>query len=140
MNSQSEVKQPTTLPTTLPTTQHTTLPTTLPTIPPTTQHTTLPTIPPTKDSILYNFLKSSTSDSTIINSDSCKELCSTNQAIYSIFHSIMFLIALFLSMRCNNGFNLGSFLVACICPYIYIIFILLTEYDKGICGLIPSNK
>jgi hypothetical protein len=88
------------------------------------------------DDILYNFFKSSS----IVNSESCKEFCSTNQAIYGIFHTIMFLIAIFLSMKCNNGFNLGSFLVACICPYVYVIYILLTEYDKGMCGLIPSNK
>lgn len=88
-----------------------------------------------ENNLLLSLIKGSN-----VNSESCKDFCSTNQAIYGIFHSIMFLIAIFLSMRCNNGFNLGSFLVACICPYIYIIFILLTEYDKGICGLIHSNK
>ena len=91
--------------------------------------------PVQENSLLASLIKDS-----VTNSESCQQFCSTNQAIYSVFHSIMFLIAIFLSMRCNNGFNLGSFLVACICPYIYIIFILLTEYDKGMCGLIPPNK
>lgn len=62
-----------------------------------------------------------------------------NRAIYGVFHMIMFLIAIFLSLRCNNGFNLGSFLVAFIFPYIYIFYILITEYDNGLCDLITKK-
>lgn len=39
---------------------------------------------------------------------------------------VAFLIALYLSFKRNNGFDLISFLVACICPYIYIIYYFVT--------------
>lgn len=41
---------------------------------------------------------------------------------YGVFHFVAFILALYLSFKRNNGFNLGSFLVACLCPYIYIIY------------------
>jgi hypothetical protein len=66
-----------------------------------------------------------------------KEFCKPQHAIYSVFHTIMFFIAIFLSFRCNKGFSVGSFLVACVCPPIYIFYILITEYDKDLCGLVP---
>lgn len=59
------------------------------------------------------------------------------KAMYSVFHTIMFFIAIFLSFRCNRGFSFGSFLIACICPPIYILYILVTEKDKGLCDLMP---
>ncbi len=49
---------------------------------------------------------------------------------YSIFHFIMALIAIYLSFKCNKGFNIGSFIIAICCPYIYIIYTLAT---KGTC-------
>jgi hypothetical protein len=61
----------------------------------------------------------------------------TGRYIYSVFHSIMALVAIYLAFRCNNGFKLGSFLIACTCPYIYIIYIVAT---KGTCGIIENNK
>ena len=57
--------------------------------------------------------------------------------IYSVFHTIMSLVAIYLSFRCNNGFDLGSFLLACCCPYLYIIYILAT---RGTCGLIQGEQ
>jgi hypothetical protein len=66
----------------------------------------------------------------------CLEFCSTPRAIYSVFHTIMFFIAILLSFRCNRGFSFGSFLIACLCPPIYIFYIIVTEYDRGMCGLI----
>lgn len=68
------------------------------------------------------------------------EICSPQRAIYSVFHTVMFFIAIFLSFRCNKGFSVGSFLVACMCPPLYILYILVTEYDKDLCGLIPPMK
>ncbi len=68
------------------------------------------------------------------------EICSPQRAIYSVFHTVMFFIAIFLSFRCNKGFSFGSFLVACLCPPLYILYILVTEYDKDLCGLIPPIK
>jgi hypothetical protein len=56
----------------------------------------------------------------------------SNTAIYSIFHTIMALVAVYLSFRCNdNNFNGASFIVALCCPYIYIIYVLAT---KGTCS------
>lgn len=43
--------------------------------------------------------------------------------IYGV-HFIIVLIALYLSIRCNNGFDLPAFLMACCCPYLYIIYIM----------------
>ena len=60
----------------------------------------------------------------------------TGRYIYSVFHSIMALVAIYLSFRCNNGFSLGSFFIALLCPYIYIIYVVAT---KGTCGLLEKN-
>lgn len=69
-----------------------------------------------------------------------KELCKPQHAIYTVFHVTMFFIAVFLSFRCNKGFDVGSFLVACVCPPIYIFYVLITEYDKDLCGLVNPMK
>ena len=69
-----------------------------------------------------------------VNMDQCP---TAGRYVYSVFHSIMFLIAIYLSWRCNKGFNLGSFLVACLCPYIYVIYILSTQ---GTCGLLANEE
>ena len=46
---------------------------------------------------------------------------------YGAIHFVVFLIALYLSFKRNNGFDLGSFLVALFCPYIYVIYYLATQ-------------
>jgi hypothetical protein len=51
--------------------------------------------------------------------------------VYTIAHLIISLFAIYLSWKCNNGFNLLSFLIALFCPYLYIIYALAT---KGGCG------
>ncbi len=56
---------------------------------------------------------------------------SPGRYMYSVFHTIMSLVAIYLSFKCNKGFEFGPFLVACCCPYIYIIYTLAT---KGICN------
>jgi hypothetical protein len=54
--------------------------------------------------------------------------CNTDQALYSIFHTLMAFVAVYLSFRCNNNkFNSASFIFALLCPYIYIIYILATQ-------------
>lgn len=58
-------------------------------------------------------------------------------AIFSIFHIMLSLVAIYMSFRCNKGFDFGSFLAACCCPYIYVIYVLAT---KGTCGVIPSES
>ena len=60
----------------------------------------------------------------------------TGRYIYSVFHSIMALVAIYLSFRCNKGFSLGPFFIALLCPYIYIIYIVAT---KGTCGILEKN-
>lgn len=61
----------------------------------------------------------------------------TGRYIYSVFHLIMSLVAIYLSFKCNKGFDMGSFIVAFCCPYIYIIYVLAT---KGTCGLLEGEK
>ena len=61
----------------------------------------------------------------------------TGRYVYSVFHLIMSFVAIYLSFKCNNGFNFSSFIVAFCCPYIYIIFILAT---KGTCGVLEGEN
>ena len=56
--------------------------------------------------------------------------------IYSVFHLIMSLVAIYLSFKCNNGFNVSSFIIAFCCPYIYIIYVLAT---RGTCGVFENT-
>ena len=51
--------------------------------------------------------------------------------IYSIFHLLMTLVAIYLAVRCN-GLNFINLLIAFICPYIYIIYNII-QYN-GICN------
>ena len=49
---------------------------------------------------------------------------SNGKYIYSVFHTTMSLVAIFLSYRCNGCFEWIPFLVALCCPYAYIIYII----------------
>ena len=54
--------------------------------------------------------------------------CVTDQTLYSIFHTLIAFVAVYLSFRCNNNkFNSASFIFALLCPYIYIIYVLATQ-------------
>lgn len=44
------------------------------------------------------------------------------RSFYSIFHTVIALFAIYLSFKCNNGFSLVDFLIACCCPALYIIY------------------
>jgi hypothetical protein len=48
----------------------------------------------------------------------------------------MSLVAIYLAFRCNKGFELGPFLVAAVCPYLYIVYILAT---RGTCGILENE-
>jgi len=61
----------------------------------------------------------------------------TGRYIYSVFHSIMSLVAIYLSYKCNNGFSFSSFFIAILFPYIYIIYIVAT---RGTCGILEKNN
>ena len=56
----------------------------------------------------------------------------TGKAIYVVFHITMSFIAIYLSWRCNGKFDLLSFLIALLFPYVYIIYILAT---RGTCSV-----
>ncbi len=66
----------------------------------------------------------------------CPQPASSGRYIYSVFHSIMSIVAIYLSFRCNKGFDTMSFVLALCCPYIYIIYVLAT---KGTCGIIQNE-
>ncbi len=50
---------------------------------------------------------------------------------YSLIHFTAFIIALYLSFQRNKGFDLGSFIFAFCCPYIYIIYYFATNGKKS---------
>ncbi len=42
--------------------------------------------------------------------------------LMKLFNLIIGIYAIYLTFSCNKGFNLGAFLVACCCPWLYIIY------------------
>ncbi len=58
-------------------------------------------------------------------------------SLYMVTHLIISFFAIYLSWRCNNGFNLFSFIVALLCPYLYIIWALAT---RGGCGVFNQSN
>ena len=42
--------------------------------------------------------------------------------LFSIINWIIFFLALYLSFKCNKGFDLSSFLIACCCAPFYVIY------------------
>ena len=42
--------------------------------------------------------------------------------VLSIFSTLMLIYALYISFKCNKGFHLGSFLLACCCSPFYIAY------------------
>ena len=54
--------------------------------------------------------------------------------IYSIFHSILTLFAIYLSFKCNEGFDFLGFVMAIFFPYIYIIYIIFTSHSCLYCS------
>lgn len=51
---------------------------------------------------------------------------SLGRAIIMLVDLLLFVYALYLSFKCNKGFNLGGFLMACCCSAIYIAYKLAT--------------
>lgn len=51
--------------------------------------------------------------------------------LYQVIHSICVLISIYFSFKRNNGFSLGSFMVAITFPQIYILYVLGTEQNLG---------
>ena len=46
----------------------------------------------------------------------------TVHIISGVIQSLLLLVALYFSFKCNKGFNLGSVLLACCCPICYIAY------------------
>ena len=70
-----------------------------------------------------------------------EEKTSTGKYVYSVFHTVMSIIAIFLSYRCNGCFQWIPFLAALCCPYVYIIYIIIfksqclsTSFIEPNCG------
>jgi hypothetical protein len=55
------------------------------------------------------------------------------RSFYSIFHTVVAVFAIYLAFKCNGGFDFGGFLLACCCPYIYIIYKFATS--ETFCGI-----
>ena len=51
--------------------------------------------------------------------------CNDGKYIYSVFHVMMSIIAVYLSIRCNKVINYGSLIIAFCFPYPYIIYSLI---------------
>lgn len=58
------------------------------------------------------------------NNDDKKKECETSYTknIIPIVWLIVTIFAMFMSFKCNNGFNLGDFLLACCCSPLYIAY------------------
>ena len=71
--------------------------------------------------------------STYLEKEANHKQLSPYHSSYMIFHIISSFFAMYLSFKCNNGFNHSAFFVAVFFPYIYIIY----EYalSKSFCGL-----
>lgn len=50
---------------------------------------------------------------------------------YALIHFLAFLFAIYLVFKCNSGISILQVIVAICCPWIYIIYILVTR--KGFC-------
>lgn len=44
------------------------------------------------------------------------------RTLYSVFHFVVSIFAIFLSFKCNQAFDLTGFLAALFFPYIYILY------------------
>ncbi|AUV58680.1 hypothetical protein MegaChil _gp0733 [Megavirus chiliensis] len=51
---------------------------------------------------------------------------------YLVIHMAAFIFALYLAFKCSKGLNIGAIIVAFFCPWIYIIYVLVTK--GGICS------
>lgn len=60
-------------------------------------------------------------------------------SIYVIIHFIAFVFAIYLSFKCNCGFSFWGFLVACCCPWCYILYAL-AVHGTGLCKDFTKGK
>jgi hypothetical protein len=68
--------------------------------------------------------KNKKTEDKIVIISSCKQ-----KPIYGVIHSICLLISIYLSFKRNNGFSLGSFLMAITVPQFYIIYVFATQQN-----------
>lgn len=67
-------------------------------------------------------------------SDSIEPTESQSSPLVYLFYSILTICAIFLSFKCNNGFDITGFLGAILIPYIYLPYKLATT-GPTYCGL-----
>jgi hypothetical protein len=56
---------------------------------------------------------------------------------FPLIHAIFVILAIYLSFKRNDGFNLASFLVALIFPQLYVIYVFATE--DNLKNLLPGT-
>jgi hypothetical protein len=73
-------------------------------------------------------------NSQLQNQEKEKEGFENNQqglmALYPIAHSVIALFALFLSFKCNNGISIIDLILACCCPWLYVLY----RFATGLCS------
>ena len=64
-----------------------------------------------------------------------KKRCQFNPLphMYSVFHTVISLFAIYLSFRCNRGVNFPDLIVAILCPVLYVLYRAAVSDD--LCGL-----
>lgn len=58
--------------------------------------------------------------------------------VESIFAMAIRLFALYLAFKCNGGFDLGGFLLACCCAPCYVVYQMAVNYKKCLPGGIKN--
>jgi len=67
--------------------------------------------------------------------DNVKRRCKFNPLphMYSVFHTVISLFAIYLSFKCNKGLNFPDLIVAILCPVLYVLY--RTAVSDDLCGL-----
>jgi hypothetical protein len=76
-----------------------------------------PTFGPTGNTISQNNNRTKSKENT-------RDICivTQNYQLYSVFHSIIGIFAIYLSFKCNQGVNPFDLLFALCCPLLYIVY------------------
>jgi hypothetical protein len=53
--------------------------------------------------------------------------------MYSVFHTVISLFAIYLSFKCNKGVNFPDLFIAMLCPVLYVLYRVAISDD--LCGL-----
>lgn len=90
----------------------------------------------TESSVEPNRKQPPISNPRIINNPGCPEPETVGKTIYTIFHIIMSILAVVLSIRCNGkNFSVAGFTVAVFFPYLYVIWVFATKNLRVECDI-----